>query len=186
MREQVRSQLRELTLRNVEHPVKGDAAVLIPIVIMAEQPQFLLTKRTDTVSTHRGQISFPGGTREKQDASLIETALRETREELGLEARHIEVAGRFHDYLSVTELRVRPFVGFVRNSPKLQPNPEEVQKVLRVPFEFFAQTTPQVERRRKFGREISVYHYQYGGEVIWGLTATIIRDFLALLSGSPA
>jgi len=179
--EKIRLRLANLQPGGVDSPVKGDAAVLMPIVLENSEPEFLLTKRTETVSTHKGQISFPGGTREDQDDSLVQTALRETEEELGLDTAEVEVVGRFHDYLSVTELRVAPFVGLIRNCSELNPNPAEVQQVLRVPLAFFRETAPRFETKQRLGQTLSVYYYDYGEEVIWGLTALIIRDFLEML-----
>jgi 8-oxo-dGTP pyrophosphatase MutT (NUDIX family) len=170
-----------LELRGLEYPVKGDAAVLIPVLTGNREPELLLTKRTETVSTHKGQISFPGGVREASDGSLVETALREAEEELSLDPSQVEVVGRFHDYLSVTELRVAPFVGFVKDCSGLNPSPAEVQEVLRVPMKFFRQTVPRVEVKHRLGQTLPVYYYDYGEEIIWGLTALIIRDFLELL-----
>ena len=180
-RKKIQRELTSLAARRVEYPTVGDAGVLIPILVRRERPLVLLTKRTDSVSTHKGQVSFPGGVREPQDESLLRTALRETEEELGIPQSSIEVLGCFHEYLSVTELRVVPFVGYLEEVPNIRPNPLEVEKVLEVPVDFFQQTEPRVEERRKFGRVFPVYYYDFGSELIWGLTAAILRDFVEFL-----
>lgn len=168
------------SLRKLEETSSGDAAVLIP-VLSRDRPCLLLTRRTQDVATHKGQISFPGGLRENLDASLRETALRETEEEVGIPRIYVEVLGRFHDYLSVTNYRVAAFVGFLKEGFPASLNPREVDCILEVPFDFFRETVPKRQVLRHDGEERTVYSYDYQGEVIWGLTAGIIRDFLEML-----
>jgi len=188
MQKLVARTLAGLSRRSLEIPEHGEAAVLIPIIGGPENPLLLLTRRTETVATHKGQVSFPGGTRDPQDNTLMVTALRETHEELGLTSNQVEIVGAFHDYLAVTSVRVTPFVGFVKGRPALEPNPAEVAQVLEVPFNFFASNCPVVEEVRRDGQRREVYYYDYQGEVIWGLTAAIIKDFVDMLvgDGNPA
>ncbi len=153
----------------------------MPILEKDGSASFLLTKRTHSVRTHKGQISFPGGLSEENDESLMATALRETEEEIGLPPSDVEIVGRFHDYLAITEWLVAPFVGLVRPSASLSPNPGEVEKLLEIPLDFFVQTEPRVERQERLGRVRPIYFYDFDGEVVWGLTAAIIRDFVTLL-----
>ena len=184
IKRKIENRLSGLSIRRVDHPTVGDAGVLMPILQRSGESVFLLTKRTDSVSTHKGQISFPGGVHEAGDGSLLRTALRETEEELGIPTENVEVLGCFHEYLSVTELRVVPYVGFLKGLPEIKLNPSEVERVLEVPLDFFRQSRPRREERRKFGRVFPVFFYDFGDEVIWGLTAGIIRDFLTLLEMS--
>ncbi len=109
------------------------------------------------------------------------TALRETEEELGVPAERIEIVGRFQDYVAVTGWKVVPVVGFLSRRVPLEPNPGEVARVLEVPMEFFVRTKPRVMHRFRLGRKIPIYFYDFEDEVIWGLTAAIIRDFVALM-----
>ena len=183
LRKKICRRLDEAPRRVLDCRVKDKAAVLMPIVESDTRPAFLLTKRTETVATHKGQISFPGGIREAEDTSLLQTALRETQEEVGVAAGHIDIVGQFHDYLAVTDWLVVPFVGFVRGRPTLNPNPDEVERVLRIPLDFFQTRRPRVQTRKRKGRPISVYYYDYQDEVVWGLTARIIKDFMDLLAG---
>ncbi len=154
------------------------AAVLLGLVQRNPDLCFVLTRRTESVATHKGQISFPGGLREASDADLVETALRETAEELGVPPESVEVLGLFHEYRAVTGLRVRAVVGMVDSGTVYHPHPVEVAYVLEVPVRFFADTPPAVELRKVRGRVREVYFWDYRGEVIWGLTARMIKDFV--------
>jgi 8-oxo-dGTP pyrophosphatase MutT (NUDIX family) len=164
------------------------AAVLMPILLKEGEPHFLLTERTHQVETHKGQISFPGGVMEPTDPSLLQTALRETEEEIGLPRERVKTLGEFDDYLSITNLVVTPFAGWIDGPGTLTPNPVEVSEILLVPLTSFRdeKLTRMETRKRAEGEEI-LYFYDFQGKVIWGLTARIIRDFLrAIQSGATA
>jgi len=166
----------------MEH--SGRAAVLIPILSHGQESAFLLTQRTHRVQTHKGQISFPGGLREATDENLLQTALRETWEEIGLQPQAISVLGEFDEYFSVTGLIVTPFVGWITEPLELVPNPEEVEEILRVPFTVFQDSRLlRIEKWIRSGAEQDVYFYDYQGKEVWGLTARIIRDFIQMLNG---
>lgn len=173
--------LANLSRRGSSLPVKGEAAVLLPILLKKAEPELLLTRRTEKVGTHKGQVSFPGGKKDAADRYPVETALRETQEELGIPPQQFEVLGRFHDYLSITEYRVVPVVAICTGNPLMEPNPHEVAKVLRVPISFFQDSVPREEVQKRLGQRRTVYFYDYQGEVVWGLTAAIIRDFCHFL-----
>ncbi|HLV00300.1 MAG TPA: CoA pyrophosphatase [Acidobacteriota bacterium] len=183
-KEDVQSRLQRLTPRIVKDGVAGEAAVLISLIVEGDLPKFLLTRRTEHVSTHKGQISFPGGGRHREDDTLLETAVRETQEELGIGPETLEVTGRFHDYVAVTGIRVASFVGFLQGELIFEPDPLEVAYLLKVPLRFFEESRPVVRRYHRLGRERDVYFYNYGGEEVWGLTAQIIRDFLHLINST--
>ena len=166
---------------DVEH--SGRAAVLIPILPQGEEFAFLLTQRTDQVETHKGQISFPGGLREDSDQNLLQTALRETWEEIGLARQAVHILGEFDEYLSITGLIVTPFAGWIEGPLKLAPNPDEVDEILKVPFSIFKDSRYlRVETRVRLGVQRKVYFYDFQGKEVWGLTAQIIRDFLGLVT----
>ncbi len=180
----IRQNLSVLQPRRVLAGYTREAAVLIPIFEREGEPVFLLTKRTETVETHKGQISFPGGMRCGQE-NLRETALRETLEEIGIAPGQIEIAGQFHDYLSSTEYRVTPFAGFLPDSFSILPQPQEVAVILEVPFSLFTDPSRlRIEKMRRGKGTIDVYFYAYRSHQIWGLTARIIRDFLLELNWS--
>ncbi len=179
--QQAGRRLRSVPPRRLTAPNGKEAAVLIALQDLAGEANFLFTRRTQTVATHKGQISFPGGVRERQDRDLIETALRETEEEIGVAREEVEVLGEFHDYLAVTDLLVRSVVGIVPGDVEFRLFPEEVAYVLQVPVRFFQTTVPVVEQRLVQGQARDVYYFDYEGETIWGLTALIVVDFVQFL-----
>ncbi len=184
---QIASQMASRRPHTLDGNHSGRAAVLMPIWKHQETLFFLLTRRTERVETHKGQISFPGGMRDSEEEPLIQTALRETEEEIGLPESQIRVLGQFDEYLSATDLIVTPFVGWVTPPLELNPNPEEVGEILEVPWSLFRD--PRVlrtETLRRLGRDIQVYHYDFRGHDVWGLTARIIRDFLQLIDSAES
>ncbi len=129
-KESIRQKLRALSPRALGVTYEGEAAVLIALFQKRARLHFLLTRRSQEVATHKGQISFPGGLRGPKDESLQVTALRETREELGISACHVDVLGQFHEYRAVTNYLVTAFVGFLEGEYVLSPNPREVESLL--------------------------------------------------------
>lgn len=159
-----------------------EAAVLVPLVDRAEGITIIFTQRTDHLSSHAGQISFPGGGREAIDASPEDTALRETEEEIGLSRERVEVLGRLDTYVTRTGFRVTPVVGVVRLPAELQPDPSEVAEVFEVPLSFILHpSNPQRHSREIAGRTATFYVFPYEQRYIWGATAGMLvnlRDVL--------
>ena len=181
LKRDIRQRLADSSPRVLTKNYTAEAAVLISVFQRGDEPYFLLTQRTQEVATHKGQISFPGGLRDETDSSLHETALRETEEEVGISADWVEILGQCDEYRSKTNLLVTPFVGFIKEGFTVSPNSQEVERIVEIPFHFFSQTTPREELRQRHGRQITLYFYEYEAEVVWGLTAAIIRDLMKLL-----
>ncbi|MFG6466877.1 CoA pyrophosphatase [Roseateles sp. BYS87W] len=163
------------------------AAVLMPLVQRPDGLRLLLTRRTDHLRDHAGQISFPGGRTEPEDASPVETALRETEEEVGLSRRHIDVVGALPIYATVTAFQVTPVVGVVTPPFTLAPDPAEVAEVFEVPLAFLM--NPAHHRHHQFsfgGVERRFLSMPWAGPereyFIWGATAAMLRNFYRLLS----
>ena len=158
--------------------------MLIPI-IADPQPTAIFTVRTDTVRSHKGQISFPGGSKDEDDPSLLQTALRETEEEIGLDPAKVEVIGELDTFPTfVSGYVVTPFVGYLSERPTLRPNPAEVASILEVPL---AQLTDEIRRDPGFSHGERTYPTEawiWEGHVIWGVTARIVREFLSVLGGA--
>ncbi len=174
----IRTKLANCNLRKETSEYSREAAVLIPIFYLDGEPHLLLTRRTEQVQTHKGQISFPGGMRHDGEP-LEKTALRETFEEVGIDESKIEILGRFHEYLSITGYLVTPFAGYLREPFTPIPQVREVAEILSVPVRIFQDPSRRrMERRFRLGQMMDVYFYSYGSNEIWGLTARIIKDFL--------
>ena len=145
----------------------------------------LLTRRTERLQDHAGQVSFPGGSREKRDPDAVATALRETEEEIGLGRGHVEVAGFLDGYLTVTGYAVTPVVGLVKPGFSLAIDPLEVAEVFEVPLSFLMDPlSRQVERRELAGHDVGYYVFTYGQHRIWGATAAMLVNFLDKLMGA--
>lgn len=157
------------------------ASVLLSIVLR-EQPMVLLTERTLHMSTHSGQVAFPGGRVDPEDSTPAVTALREAREEVGLDARFVEVLGVLPQYVTGSSFIISPVVALVQPSCELRPNPAEVAHIFEVPLVFLL--NPAHHRRHVFEwqgmqREWFSMPYQANGRehYIWGATAGMLRNF---------
>ena len=155
------------------------AAVIVPIIDV-EEPTLLFTKRTETVRDHKGEISFPGGARHPEDSDLLSTALRETREELGIPPEAFEVLGALPPtHTMVSGYVIAPFVARLRDRPVLEPNPVEIAEVLELPVS----TLIDVEREVEVvgGLHHTMFVYEADGQVVWGATGRIVHAFLSVL-----
>lgn len=153
------------------------AAVLLPI-IQRDDPTVLFTKRTEHLSRHAGQVSFPGGRVHHDDPSLVETALRETREETGIASSFISIAGFVDAYETGTGFAILPVVGVLREGFELVPEANEVAEVFEVPLAFLLDPGNREMRSGEWqGRSREFYAFQYDGHYIWGATAAILVNF---------
>ena len=165
----------------VENAAK--AAVLLPI-LAREAPTLLLTRRTDTLARHSGQISFPGGRSEADDLTPVETALRETFEETGIAPGFVTVAGYLDRYLIGTGFDIQPVVGVVADGFALVPDPREVADIFEVPLAFLMDPANRRRESREIaGRQRSFYAFTYKEHEIWGATAAIIVNLAQRLDG---
>lgn len=175
-RARLRARLARLDRRRLPADVPR-AAVLVPLGMKDHVPAVLFTKRTDTVGTHKGQVSFPGGRMEPDDQDEVACALRELHEEVGLAPEDVEVLGPFHDVMSITGLRVTPVLGFVGtlDAGRLRPLADEVQ-------EAFALTLDELvdpgKRATQMLGELRAPYFAAGPHPIWGLTALILDEVL--------
>lgn len=153
------------------------AAVLFPIVLRDDGHTVLLTQRTAHLRDHAGQISFPGGRVEAHDQSPVDTALRETEEEIGLSRERVEIVGFLPEYRTGTGFRVTPVVALVRPPFDLQPDPFEVAEIFEVPLAFLID--PANHQQHSLHYRGALRHYfamPYGDHFIWGATAGMIRS----------
>ena len=162
-----------------------DAAVLVPIVHRPEGIRVLFTQRTPHLDDHAGQISFPGGRVEAEDAGREETALRETEEEIGLERGRVTLLGRLPDYAIPSGFRITPVVGWVEPPFTLKPDPFEVADIFEAPLEHFLDPANYQRREFRFrGRHRHYMAVPYEGRYIWGATAGMLYVMCRLLAGA--
>lgn len=164
------------------------AAVLVPIVEREARLSVLLTRRTDHLHHHPGQISFPGGRVEEGDGSPVDTALRETEEEIGLLSRHVELLGCLPDYLTGTGFRVTPVVGLVHPPFEMTLDSFEVAEAFEVPLAHFMDPANHLRHSLQVeGRERHFHAMPYKDYYIWGATAGIIMSLYRVLRsvGAP-
>jgi 8-oxo-dGTP pyrophosphatase MutT (NUDIX family) len=162
------------------------AAVLVPILLAPEGARVVYTLRKDYLQDHAGQVSFPGGNPEPEDDSLLETALREAEEEIGLRPELVEVIGELEDtYIPPSRFLVRPFVGLLPREAEMGLDPEEVESVFSVSLEELM--SPDSFRNvvwERDGRPHEVPVFAVGGHEIWGATAAMTAGLLARLGWS--
>jgi 8-oxo-dGTP pyrophosphatase MutT (NUDIX family) len=176
----IQTAVQRIQIRTIDDLSLAQAAVLIPLMQRPEGLSLLLTKRTHNVRYHKGQISFPGGARHGAE-SLERTALRETFEEICIEPEQVRLIGRFHEYASSSNFRVTPFVALVGPDARPRVCSQEVDYLLEIPLQFFFEQAPETRVMERRGRSGAVYFYDHDGEVIWGLTARMIKEFVDAL-----
>lgn len=164
----------------------AEASVLVPIV-QRDQPTVLLTQRTAHLSTHSGQVAFPGGKRDKEDASAEATALREAREEVGLASGDVEVLGCLPLYVTGSAFVITPVVALVDPAARLEANPDEVQDLFEVPLAFLLNPAHHQRHAMVWNgalREWFAMPYEDGERqrYIWGATAGMLRNLYRFLA----
>jgi 8-oxo-dGTP pyrophosphatase MutT (NUDIX family) len=161
-----------------------EAAVLLPIT-RSEEPELVLTLRASGLSTHGGEVAFPGGRRDPEDPDLIFTALREAQEEIGLPPGLVEVVGPLSPLISKHGIKATPYVGLIPDFVEYTPNDGEIAAVFSVPLDFFRQDVREHTHRIDYqGRSWYVPSYRFGEYKIWGLTAIMIVELMNLLFDS--
>ena len=165
-------------------PEARAAAVLIPIYPSPE-PTLIFTVRSESLPSHKGQISFPGGSIDPEDASPEAAALREAQEEIGLDPAAVEVVGRLDDMPTfVSGYVVSPVVGVLDTRPELMPNPAEVARVLEIPLDDLVDEIRREPGFSERGRTYPTEAWVWNEHVIWGVTARLLRDLLAVLAAA--
>lgn len=159
------------------------AGVLVPLVEREDGLSLLLTRRTDHLHHHAGQISFPGGRKEETDADITATALRETEEEIGLPPAAVRVLGVLPQYVTISAYAITPVVGVVTRPFAPRPDPFEVADVFEVPLAHVLDPSHhQRHFREENGRRRGYYAIPYGERLIWGATAGILVNFSRLMA----
>ncbi len=188
VKDQVRRALSRRQRKLVADPRLRKAAVLMPVYEGGDGLHILLTRRSEEMPHHKGQIAFPGGCQHLDDPSLRATALREAEEEVGLKSGDVEILGELDDTVTATtNFVVTPFVGFIPHPYPFRVNPNEIVELIPIPVSLLCD--PSVFREELLeqdGAKIPVYFYMVGSHVIWGLTARILKQFLEAVFPSGA
>jgi 8-oxo-dGTP pyrophosphatase MutT (NUDIX family) len=181
---ELRQRLEARARQEVALPGFRESAVLVPIVVEAGAPDRLLfTVRRADLSTHAGQISFPGGKRDPEDADAAACAIREASEELGIAPANVEVLGLLHDVPTPTGFVITPVVGVVRGPLQLVPSVDEVASVFLCEVSELANPTRYANSgvRNFLGVSYSMHEYQWEQHRIWGATARMVYELLEML-----
>jgi 8-oxo-dGTP pyrophosphatase MutT (NUDIX family) len=169
------------TISEAERADWVDAAVIVPVYRDAGQERLILTKRTEEVLHHKGQICFPGGARDPEDKSLWETALRECQEEIGLDPKQVALVREMGRQYTPTGFRVTPFVANIEPPVVFTPNPNEIATILSVPFSHFRDLSNiRIVRETWQGRVFLDPRIVYEGHEIWGMTGRILCEFFGI------
>lgn len=146
--------------------------------------KLLFTRRSNDLEFHRGEVAFPGGGKEESDQDLIQTALRETLEELGIEAKNITVLGSLNEIPTKSNYRVTPVIGILDWPVVIKENPQEVSRTFSIPLEWLMEDSNWSEKEIELSdkRHIRTIMYEvYEGEILWGLTAKITHQIIELI-----
>lgn len=157
------------------------AAVLIPLVWQDEAWHLLYTRRTDTVESHKGQVSFPGGACDEGETTPEQTALREADEEIGLSPNDVKVLGRLANMITITYFRVTPVVGVIKWPNVFRVGEHEVARVFMIPLNWLANPLNRWEFTMPGRNRSLIAYHPYDGELLWGATARMTVDFLKVL-----
>jgi 8-oxo-dGTP pyrophosphatase MutT (NUDIX family) len=168
-------------LAAIERP-RSVAAVLLGLVERPGGLTVLFTERAHHLRDHPGQISFPGGRLQREDGGVVDTALREAHEEVGLAPQWVSVAGCLQPQVTGTGFMITPVVGFIRGDFEAIPDPGEVASVFEAPLEFVLDpSNVRSAQRERLGTVFRVEELTYAGHLIWGATAAMLRSFRELL-----
>ena len=156
------------------------AAVLLAITA-EEEPELIYTLRSNKVSSHKGEVAFPGGREEEGDLSLADTAVREAEEEIGLDRNLVEILGSLDTTVSRYGISVTPYVGIIPPNPNLNESSSEIESYFRVPISYLANDIRhRNDKVTEGGETFYMPAYKYNEYIIWGLTAMITVNFLRL------
>ncbi len=182
MKEKIRQVLNQREKRRIIDMNATPSAVLIPIFEKNGEDHILFTKRTETVEHHKGQISFPGGRRDKEDENLLQTALRESLEEVGIRPEDVDVLGDLDEEKTyVSNYVISPYVGFIPYPYPFVTSPDEVDRLLEIPVSSLLDKNSFREEIQSNGdKRYRAYFFQYGDDVIWGATSRILKRLFDL------
>jgi len=182
MKQRLKQALSQRKKQRIVDASRTSAAILVPIYYKQGQYYILLIKRTERVKKHKGEISFPGGARDEGDRTLLDTALRESAEEIGLAPDKVEILGELDDEVSVkTNYIITPFVGLIPWPYQFKVDGVETEEIIEAPI-LVLQDKGYSHQEIRDGKTVTLYFYNYQGRVIWGATARILNKFLGIFA----
>jgi 8-oxo-dGTP pyrophosphatase MutT (NUDIX family) len=177
----IRERLKLYNAKRVECASTIMAGVVIPLFEKDGDFFFLLTKRSDTVRFHKGEVSFPGGMYEETDGDIMNTALRECGEEIGVKRDDVEIIGRLDDVYTLTGFVITPYVGIIPHPYVFRTNPKEVAYIITLPYTYLKEASPILEVARQDGKTQKVPSLHYNGDRIWGATCRMLMQFQRII-----
>ena len=183
LREELRGSLAAHPARRLVLPDTRPSAVLVPLIERPQGITVLFIRRSTRLAAHGGQISFPGGVREPDDAGPVDTALREAGEEMQIQRAAVDVLGEMDDVLTALGFLVTPVLGWLQNPAPFVADPAEVERYFEVPLATLAAPAVFHDKgeRRSGERTYTLYEYHVAGEIVWGAAARIVHDLLRRL-----
>jgi 8-oxo-dGTP pyrophosphatase MutT (NUDIX family) len=178
---QLRDRLKTYKARSVESPKALCAGVVIPLFEKEGRLFIILTKRTEQVRVHKGEVSFPGGMCEESDIDVMSTALRECCEEIGVSGKDVEIIGRLDDMMTLTGFVITPYVGIIPYPYTFTANPQEVDYLIYLPLETLMAANPEYQEASYDGRTMSVPSIYFGGDRIWGATCRLLLQLRQII-----
>ncbi len=170
----IRAKLRSYRACELECITDVRASVMLPLLEKENSLHILLTKRTDRMKAHPGEISFPGGMYEETDADTMKTALRECCEEIGVKTGDVEIIGRLDDLTTLTGFVITPYVGIIPYPYTFKINQKEVAYLIYLPFEHLKKSDLIQEQIEYGGKMETIDCFYYNGERIWGATCRML------------
>lgn len=196
---QIKHHFKNFETNIIDHDSALESSVLIPLLNIDDTVYVLFQVRSKNISAQPGEISFPGGKKELSDINFMQTAIRETCEELGIEASDIEIIAEMNTFVAPFNIIIHPYLGIIKDFSKININEDEVDHIFLVPLSYFFETKPDIYNSKvsiipdedfpfnlltkgenydfKTGN-YKIFFYNYNGYIIWGITAKIMNDFI--------
>jgi 8-oxo-dGTP pyrophosphatase MutT (NUDIX family) len=185
MEQRLRQALANRGIKRIRDDSRELSAVLLPLYLKGEDYYLVFTKRTQQVKEHKGQISFPGGVYQEEDGTLVNTALRESAEEIGLSPEKVRVLGELDDIITLTSnYIVSPFVAVIPYPHEFRVSQREIEEIIEAPVSALLDKGRLREETEVInGKPEVMRYYNYQGKIIWGATARILHQFLDIVAG---
>lgn len=180
--ESIKGKLLKAKVESIKEGCLKQSAVLVPIFERDENCYVLFTKRSLNVEAHKGEISFPGGLLEQEDKTLLDCALRETEEELGIRKEDVKVLGELSEILTLTGFKIKPYVGWIDSGISFKVNQDEIEELIELELmKFLEKERLRVENFQRGGKPYPIYYFNFGEVIVWGATAKIMKNLIEAL-----